>query len=56
MDLSVAQAQSLGNNSSDDRVVKASASGAADSDLIQSQVKPMTSKLAFTAFLFDAQH
>ena len=33
-----------------------SASEAASSDLIPSRVKPMTSKLVFTASLLDAQH
>ena len=33
-----------------------SASGAVDSGLISSRVKPMTLKLVFTAFLFDVQH
>ena len=48
--------QSRGDNISDGRGVKASASGAVDSSLIPSRVKPMTLKLAFTASLFDAQH
>ena len=43
-------------NSSDDRVVRASASGAVDSGLIPSRVIPVTLKLAFTAFLLDVQH
>ena len=43
-------------DSSDGRVVRASASGAVDSGLISSQVKPITLKLAFTASLLDAQH
>ena len=43
-------------NSSDGRVVKASASGAADSGLIPSRVKLMTFKLGLTASLLDAQH
>ena len=43
-------------NSSDDRVVKASASGAGDSGLIPSRVKPMTLKLVFTASLLDDHH
>ena len=38
------------------RVVRASASGAVDSGLILSQVKPITLKLVFTASLLDAQH
>ena len=42
--------------SSDGRVVKASASGAVDSGLSLSRVKPMTLKLVFTAFLLDVQH
>ena len=42
------------DNSSDDRVVRASASGAVD--FIPSRVTPMTLKLVFTAFRFDAQH
>ena len=33
-----------------------SASGAVDTGLISSWVKPMTLKLVFTAFLFDVQH
>ena len=43
-------------NSSDGRVVRASASGAVDLGLIPSRVKPMTLKLVFTAFSLDAQH
>ena len=43
-------------NSSDGRVVSVSASGAVDSALIPSRVKPMTLKLVFTASLLDAQH
>ena len=43
-------------NSSDGRVVRASASGALDVGLIPSRVKPVTVKLVFTASLFDAQH
>ena len=35
---------------------KASVSGASDSGLIPSRVKPMTLKLVFTASLLDAQH
>ena len=42
--------------SSDGRVVRASASGAADSGLIPSRVKPMILKLVFAASLLDAQH
>ena len=38
-------------NSSDGRVVRASASGAVDLGLILSRVKPMTLKLVFTAYL-----
>ena len=41
-------------DSSDGRVIRASASGAVDLDLIPSRVKPMT--LVFTASLLDAQH
>ena len=44
------------HNSSDGRVVRASASGAADSGLIPSRVKPMTLKLVFTTSLLDVQH
>ena len=42
----------------DDRisVVGASSSGAVDSGLIPSRVKPTTLKLVFTASLLDAQH
>ena len=43
-------------NSTDSRVVRASASGAVDSGLITSRVKPMTLKLVFRASLLDAQH
>ena len=43
-------------NSSDGRVVRASASGAVDLDLISNRVKPMTVKLIFTASLLNAQH
>ena len=39
-----------------ERMVRASASAAADSGLITSRVKPMTLKLVFTALLLDAQH
>ena len=35
---------------------RASVSGAVDSGLISSRVKPMTLKLVFTASLLDAQH
>ena len=45
-----------GINSSDGRVVRASASGAVDLGLISSRVKPMTLKLVFTASLLDAHH
>ena len=41
---------------SDNQVVRASASGAVDSGLISSPVKPTTLKLVFTASLLDAQH
>ena len=44
------------NNSSDGRVVRASASGAVDLGLIPIRVKPMTLKLVFTASLLDDQH
>ena len=37
-------------------MVEASASGAVDSGLILSRVKPMTLILVFTASLLDAQH
>ena len=40
---------------SDGRVVRASASGAVDSGLIPSPVKPMILKLVITAFLLDVQ-
>ena len=43
-------------DSSDGRVVKASASGAADLGLIPSRVKPMTLKSVFTASLLDVLH
>ena len=43
-------------NSSDGRVNGSSASGALNSNLIPSRVKPMTLKLVFTASLLDAQH
>ena len=43
-------------NSSDGRVVRTSTSGAVDLGLIPNLVKPMTSKLVFTASLVDAQH
>ena len=38
------------------RVVRASASGAADLGLIPRRVKPMTLKLVLTTSLLDAQH
>ena len=41
---------------SDGRVVRASASGAVDSGLTPSRVKPMTLKLVFTTSLLDVQH
>ena len=40
----------------DGRVFRASASGAVDSGLISSQIKPSNVKLVFTALLLDAQH
>ena len=43
-------------DSSDGRVVRASASGDVDLSLISSRVRPMTSKLVFTASLLDVQH
>ena len=43
-------------DSSDGRVVRASASGAIDSALISSRVKPMTLTLIFTASLLHPQH
>ena len=43
-------------NSSDGRVIIASALGAVDSGLIPSRVKPMTLQLVFTVSLLDAQH
>ena len=43
-------------SSSDGRVVRASASGAVDSGLILSRIKPMTLKLVSTASLLDAQY
>ena len=43
-------------NSSDDPVVRASASEVVDSGLIPSRVIPMTLKLVFTASLLDVQH
>ena len=49
-------ALSYNANSSDGRVVRASASGAVDLSLIPSRVKPMTLKLVFTASPLDAQH
>ena len=44
------------DNSSGGRVVRAAASGAVDSGLIPSRLKPMTLKLVFTAFFLDDQH
>ena len=46
---------SFRSNSSDRRVVRASASGAVGSGLIPIRVKPMTLKLVFTASLLDVQ-
>ena len=46
----------LSYNSSDNRVVRASASGTVDLLLIPSQAKPTALKLIFTASLLDAQH
>ena len=43
-------------NSSDSRLVRAPASGAAELGLIPSQDKPMTLTLVFTASVLDAQH
>ena len=43
-------------NSSEYRMVRASASGAIDSGLTPSRAKPMTLELAYTASLLDAQH
>ena len=43
-------------NSSDNRVLRVSASGAVDSGLILSRVKPITLKLKFTTSLLDARH
>ena len=43
-------------NSSDGRVVRASSSGAVDSGLIPSRVKPMNLRLLFIASLLDVQH
>ena len=40
----------------DGQVVTASVSGAVDSGLIPSRVKPMTLKLVFTVSQLDAQH
>ena len=42
-------------NSSNGQMVRASASGAVDSSLIPSLVKPMALKLVFTASLLDVQ-
>ena len=55
MCVGVAQAQSRGDNSSDGRVVRISASGAADSGLISSRVKSMTLKLVFITSLIEVQ-
>ena len=43
-------------NSSNGREVKTFASGAVNSGLMPSQIKPMTLKVVFTASLLDAQH
>ena len=43
-------------NSSDGRVVRASASGAVNSGCNPCLVNPMTLRLVFTALLVDAQH
>ena len=43
-------------NSSNGRVVRASAWGAVGLGLIPSRVKPVTLKLVFTGFLLDSQH
>ena len=43
-------------NSSDGRMVRASVSGAVDSGLVPSRLKPMALKLILTAFLLDVQH
>ena len=43
-------------NSSNGRMVRASASGAVHWGLIPSRVKPMTIKLVFIASLLDVQH
>ena len=43
-------------NSSDGRVVRAFASGFIDLGLISCRVKPMISKLVFTASLLDVEH
>ena len=42
-------------NSSDVRVVRVSASGAANLGLIPSRIKPMTLKLVFTTSLIDTR-
>ena len=44
------------DDSSDGRVVRASASGAVDLGSIPSRAKPLTLKLVITASLLDAQH
>ena len=57
MDFSVAQAQSRGDYSSNDRMARAYDSGAADSSLISSRVKHNAFKIGiFTASLLDDQH
>ena len=43
-------------DSSDGRVVRASASVAVDLDLLSSRIKPITLKSVFTVSLIDAQH
>ena len=50
-DYDIASAQS-----SDGRVIRASASGAVDSGLSPRRVKPIALKLVFTASLLDTQH
>ena len=47
------QNQILYFNSADSRVVRAFESGAADSGLVPSRVKPMTLRSVFTASLLD---
>ena len=46
----------MADNSSDGRVVRASAWGAVDLGLIPSRVKPMTLQLVFIASELEAQH